>query len=274
MEIQDLLQQTPALPSLPRVVHEVIATLSSDIISPHQVADKLAADQVLSAKVLRLANSSYYAVPRSIYTVADAVALLGFGAVRSLVLSAGLATSYRAIEGVDLPAFWRFALHTAVAGRYLANRRSHDADVAFTVGLLHGLGRLVMEAGMPDRMRGLRTLGPFTSAERSAAERRQFGASYAEVGAELLRRWNFPPRIVEAVRGCAAPNGNAPDAPLHAVVFVASWRAANEGASFDELRTGFPTYAAEIARVDASDVLDSMPPLPELAAGMGELLSS
>lgn len=176
MNIDLLLQQTPALPALPQVVQELIRTMSDDDVPLQEVARKLAADQVLSAKVLRLANSAYYSAPRTVATVDDALRMLGFRTVRSLVVSAGMTGSFNAIPGIDMPRFWRYGLHTAVGAKHLARLAECDADLAFTVGLLHGLGRLVMAAGMAEDMAALPAgVSQFPGRDRVAIERAAFG---------------------------------------------------------------------------------------------------
>ncbi|TFI17950.1 HDOD domain-containing protein, partial [Herbaspirillum sp. 3C11] len=120
MNFEALFQQQAALPSIPKVVQEVIESFNNDNVSIEDIAKKLSADQVLSAKLLRLANSSYYHVSRSIGTVDDAVLMLGFMTVRTLVVSTGLTGSFKSMSGVDLKLFWRYSLHTAIVAKWLA----------------------------------------------------------------------------------------------------------------------------------------------------------
>jgi HD-like signal output (HDOD) protein len=111
------------LPSIPKVVQEVIESFNNDSVSIEEIAKKLAADQVLSAKILRLANSSYYHVSRTIGTVDDAVLMLGFMTVRTLVVSTGMAGSFKKLPGVDLKLFWRYSLDTAIVAKWLAKQK-------------------------------------------------------------------------------------------------------------------------------------------------------
>lgn len=277
MNIDLLLQQSPALPSIPRVVQELIQTLSKDDVSANEIARQLATDQVLSAKVLRLANSAYYSVPRTISSIDDALRLLGFGTVRTLVVSAGMAVSFKPIPGFDLNRFWRYSLHTAVASKFLGHKIKIDADLAFTIGLLHGIGRLVMLSGMPDEMAKIEpNVSAYPGIDRLKAERKAFGFTYADVGAELTRRWNFPDVFAESIIGAATPLMSEPLSPLHSVVHLASWKAkADEVAtSKEELEASWPSTIAGIARVSRELVLKEMPPLKELCAGLEEMVAA
>ncbi len=276
MKIDLLLQQTPALPALPQVVQELIHTMSDDDVPMHEVAHKLAADQVLSAKVLRLANSAYYSAPRTVATVDEALRMLGFRTVRTLVVSAGMVGSFQPIAGINMPRFWRYGLHTAVGAKHLARLAECDADLAFTVGLLHSIGRLVMAAGMADDMAAIpASVSPFQCRERIEAERSAFGFTYADVGAELVKRWNFPDVFYEAIKGAAEPHAFDPPQVLHAVVHLAAWRARGDedGAGFAELAAAYPLSVGAIAGLSVEFVLHDMPPLVELSVGLEELLS-
>lgn len=120
MKLDALFQQQNALPSIPKVVQEVIDSFNNDSVSIDEIARKLSADQVLSAKLLRLANSSYYHASRTVGSVDDAVLMLGFMTVRTLVVSSGLTGGFKAMPGVDLKQFWRYSLNTAVAAKWIA----------------------------------------------------------------------------------------------------------------------------------------------------------
>lgn len=277
MKIDLLLQQTPALPSIPKVVQELIHTLNREDVTTSEIARQLAADQVLSAKVLRLANSAYYSVPRTISTVDEALRMLGFMTVRTLVVSAGMAGSFRPMAGVNLNRFWHYGLHTAVAAKYLARQTTADADLAFTVGLLHGIGRLVMLSGMAEDMKRIsEAISPYPGDDRLEAERAAFGFTYADVGAELVRRWNFPEAFAAAITGAAAPLAVQPANVLHAVVYLAAWRArASELAlSREELVDAWPAVVGDAAGLSRESVLLEMPPLAELSAGLEEMIGA
>jgi c-di-GMP-related signal transduction protein len=98
------------LPTIPKVVQQLIQSFSRDDVSVDDIASKLAADPVLSAKTLRLANSAYFHASRSISTVDDALRMLGFVMVRNLVVGCGMTGAFKAVQGMDLPQFWRYSL--------------------------------------------------------------------------------------------------------------------------------------------------------------------
>lgn len=275
MNFDALFQQQNALPTIPKVVQEVIDSFNNDDVSIDEVAKKLAADQVLSAKLLRLANSSYYHSSKSIGTIDDAVLMLGFMTVRTLVISSGLTGGFKAMPGVDLKQFWRYSMHTAVIAKWLSKQIHGNSDFAFTVGLMHAIGQLVMHPGMPEQTLQIdKIAGPLDS-RRLGVERASFGYDFADVGAELAKRWRFPDNFATVIKAFPDPIHAPSFDAMAAVVHLASWRARAEENKYsaEELRATFPEEVAAKLGVNADLILSDMPPVAELAAGLEDLLS-
>lgn len=275
MNLDALFQQQTALPSIPKVVQEVIESFNNEAVSIEEIGKKLAADQVLSAKILRLANSSYYHVSRTIGTVEDAVLMLGFMTVRTLVVSTGMAGSFKKLPGVDLKLFWRYSLDTAVVAKWLAKRLKHNSDFAFTVGLMHAIGQLVMHAGMPEQALQVDKVAGPLDARRLDVERKSFGYDFADVGAELARRWRFPDEFAQVIKNFPLPLEAKPFDPFAAIVHLAAWRARAEENKYtpDEMESTFPADVAEKLGLKLDVFTQEMPPLPELSEGMQELVN-
>jgi len=274
MQLEALFKQPQALPAVPKIVHELIDSFNSDDVSIDEIARKLTADPVLSARLLRLANSAYYHVSRSIGTVNEALAMLGFVTVRTLVISSGLAGGYKTMPGMDLQRFWRYSLHTAAVAGWLAKRTGTNADQAFTVGLMHSIGELVMHAGMPEQMLQLDKLASPMDSRRLDMERTSFGYTFADVGAELSRQWRFPPAFADAIKQFPDPlvaeRFDAPAAVLH----VAAWRARAEhnGLTLVEMASTVPVAVLAKLGLDTDAFLTQLPPLSELAEGLEAML--
>ena len=122
MDIKSLLDQPHKLPSVPAVTQKLIASFSDEDVAFKQIAEQISADPALTAKLLRLANSAYFHLSRTIGTVEDALHMLGFVMVRNLVLGNGMAVAFRNTKGMDLQQFWRYNLLTASASRWLAEK--------------------------------------------------------------------------------------------------------------------------------------------------------
>ena len=275
MNIEALFQQPNALPSAPKVVQDLISSFNNEDVSADEIARKLAADPVMSAKLLRLANSAYYHVSRSVNTVNDAVMMLGFVTVRTLVISSSLVSGFKSTSGLDLKQFWRYSLHTAVAAKWLAKQAGQNSDLAFTIGMMHGIGQLVIHAGMPEQALLLDQTVGFLDARRFDTERNSFGYDYAEVGAELASRWKFPASFSNAIRAFPKPLEHQPFDPMAAIIHLAVWiaRANENDLTLEEIRVSCPTEVAAKFGIDPYIMLDQMPPLPELSNGLEDLVA-
>lgn len=275
MTLDELLHNPKALPTAPKVLADLIHSFEDPDVSVAQITRTLSADPVLSAKLLRLANSAYYKVSRSVATVEDAVRMLGFVTVRTLVISSGLVNGFKSAPGLDLQRFWRYSLNTAVAARWIANKTGEDADLTFTIGLMHAIGLVIMHAGAPVEAQKLDELvGPYDPG-RMEHEMATLGFSFYDLGAGLAQRWKFPPVFTQAIRDVAAPLRASPPDRLAAVIHLAAWRAQLSEAreAPDDVSGEVPSTVAAILGLDPGQLLEDMPPLAELSAGLEELIN-
>jgi HD-like signal output (HDOD) protein len=275
MKIEALFQQPNALPSAPKVVQDLISSFNNELISMDNIANKLATDPVLSAKLLRLANSAYYHVSRSVSTVNDAVMMLGFVTVRTLVISSGLVNGFKSAAGLDLKQFWRYSLNTAVVAKWLAQQTNENSELVFTVGMMHAIGQLVIHAGKPVEAKLLdKEVNPLDT-RRFAAERNSFGYDFAEVGAELAVRWKFPNAYSEIIRAFPRPLDQQPFNTKAAIIYLAAWFArANENhLTKEEIRANFPAEIGAKLGIEYDLLLDKMPSISELSCGLEELVA-
>ena len=261
MQLDELFQQPQALPAVPKIVHELIDSFNNEDISIEEIARKLAADPVLSARLLRLANSAYYHVSRTIGTVPESIAMLGFVTVRTLVISSGLTGGYKSMPGLDLNQFWRYSMHAAAVSGWVAQQVRVNRDQAFTVGLMHAIGELVMHAGMPAAMLQLDQQSSPMDDDRLAVEERTFGYQFATVGSELARQWRFPLSFVEAIRHFPAPLAQPKFDPVAGVLHLAAWRGRCKDAGMNqrEMAVSFPGAVGDVLLLDIDMVLQQDP---------------
>jgi putative nucleotidyltransferase with HDIG domain len=202
----ELLAALRDLPPLPSVVLELVESLGHEELSAAQYAAKISRDQALAAKTLRLANSSFYGRGRRVHSVAEAISVLGLRTVRAVVTAAGMAGSFRRRPGFDHNAFWRHSIGSALCAQALAGElRRDDADLAFTVGLLHDIGRLALASAFAPAYAEVEQWRRDQDCPDGDAERAVLGIDHAEVGGLIARQWNFAPSIVDAIREHHAP---------------------------------------------------------------------
>jgi HD-like signal output (HDOD) protein len=274
MKLEALFQNPTALPTAPKVVEELISSFDKASVSTEEIAKKLSTDPVLSAKLLRLANSAYYHVSRSIGTVEDAVLMLGFVTVRTLVISSGLVSGFKTVPGLDLKQFWRYSLHTAVSAKWIAKKTRENTDLAFTIGMMHAIGQLVIHSAAAEQAMALdKVTGPLDP-RRLDAEQASLGFTYADVGAELAKRWKFPMAFQDTIAAFPEPHKDGELNRLAAVVHLAAWRARVEQnkLSPEEIAACYPADLAEELGLEDGALTDDMPPPDELSAGLEELV--
>jgi putative nucleotidyltransferase with HDIG domain len=210
MTADDIIKAVRDLPSLPAVVIELLGSMDQEDIDTHALAAKITLDQALTAKTLRLANSSFYGMPSKVTTIAQAISVLGFHSIRTLVTACSITGSFAAGAGprsdFDFPAFWRHAVASAVCARLLAPYCRVNPDAAFTAGLLHDLGTLVLVTGFPEQYRSASAYQREHDCLTAEAQRAVFGIDHAAVGSALAAHWNFPAAIQAAVAAHHQPD--------------------------------------------------------------------
>ncbi len=202
-ETRRVVQRVVDLPTLPAIIPRIMRLVEDPRSSATDLARVIASDQSLASRILRLANSAFYGFRREIVSVDHAVVLLGFNTVKSIVLAA---TVFETLSGGDVVSsfdreqFWLHVLGTATAARRLARaRRLADPEAAFVGGLLHDIGKVVL-----DRFFYRRYAQAAEDAARRPclireAETAHFSVHHAEVGRWLVERWRFPAVLVEPV---------------------------------------------------------------------------
>lgn len=261
MHLDDLLSSQVALPSIPRVIAMVLNELNRDEPDLRVISQLINTDVGLTARLLRLANSAQFNLENKIGSVSDALAVLGLDQVRSLATAAAMAGVFRNVPGMDMLQFWRYSLDVAKLARKLARAARANHSVAFTAGLVHAAGELVMHLGMPDQMRWLNQQAEPITVRRAKAEQHLLGYCYADVGAGFAKSWQFPAAIVDAIQYQCAPFDNDAYEPLAGVVHLSAWRARarEEGLTEGELADNFPDVVALALGIDIDEVLQQEP---------------
>lgn len=184
------------IPTLPVVVTQLLKVINH----PNSGADNAAAfvekDIALASKVLKLANSSYYGIPRTITNIKSAIVILGFNAIKSLVLSSSVLKIFEE-KGeqtlFDKNAFWNHSVEVAMMAKSLARKvRGADYDQAFSGGLLHDIGKLILAQYSTRDYQEV--LGEVTQGKRPSEviEQEILGITHCKISGMLLERWGIP----------------------------------------------------------------------------------
>ncbi len=272
MELKSLIDSAQKLPNIPRVVQELIESLNDEQVNIAVIAAKISADQVLTAKLLRAANSAHYGSSRQIGSVNSAVMLLGFNSVRTLVLAAGITSAFKPPENFDLKGFWHHSFAVAETCRWLAGFSKDSAETAFVCGMMHSIGELLIHILLPQECRELQRIlvrgGPNSEVEKSL-----LGFNFVEAGAELAGRWKFPEVIVAALayqlNPAAAPEFSRFAALVHLASFIVQ---KNESSQVLVLAEGFPDVLAVKLGINLTELMAAIDESAELAGRFDYLL--
>ncbi len=204
-KISDVVGGISALPTPPIVFTQIQNILNNPNASAFDIASILQEDAGISAKVLRLTNSAYYGLTRTVESIRQAVVIVGMDAVKNLVLTASVFDmfSQKQIDPEFQDYFWRHSLATAFGARLLARNLTaggFDAESGFSAGLLHDIGKMVISVYMPeerDRIKSLKSLRPTVS--DYVFEGEILGYNHTQVGAVLGDKWQLPDKLVEAI---------------------------------------------------------------------------
>lgn len=201
LALADVIKGISDLPSLPIIVVELLNSFEQSDISMGAMANKVSQDQALSAKTLRLANSSFYGLQRKVTTIQQAITVLGFDSVRALITAAGVIGNFSEQKhaSFDFTNFWRHAIGTALCAKELARVLNLNQDYAFISGLLHDIGVLVLVARFPQQYSGVISYRDMHDCHRIEAERAVLGLDHAIVGRALAEHWKFPLLIQKSI---------------------------------------------------------------------------
>lgn len=202
------------LPAFPRAVQDVLDLLRKPNIELAQLARAIEADAALTMRVLRTANSPFYGSRAGIATVRNACRVLGVHALRNVAIAMLALQQFPADAPSGLPRreLWRHCTAVAAAARFLAQRLGRDADMAYTAGLLHDIGRMALDACFPDAYAQVLARRNSGSISLYDAELAVFGMDHAAVAAELTRVWQLPEAIIAAVGAHHPEYAGSPDA--------------------------------------------------------------
>jgi len=256
MEIKDLLSQTDKLPNIPEVVRELIQALNNPNANYDEISQKVTEDQTLSLKILRLVNSAHFGLSRKVASIDEAVVMLGMAKLKTLVIASGFANSACDVEGIDLPVFWCDSFQVAELARWIAEMTDGevDPDLAFTAGIIHNIGQLLLHMAQPNRAMAIKTLISTAGISRGKAEFDRLGFTTADAGHALLECWKFPEPLALAIKYQNNPADLAQNPQLSAVLKLACLIncESKTGDDIEDILQRFPTDIATIAGIQTN----------------------
>ena len=231
--VAKIIDNVDNLPSLPSIVLKLMDVVNSSDSSAEDAARLVGQDPALTSKMIRLANSAFYGIPRSISSVSSAVVILGFNTIRSLVLSASVAKMFNGKHSLDMDRFWKHSIVTAMTAkiivRHLMSVRMMDPESAFCAGILHDIGKLIFSQYMTEDYTAVCNYAKEKKVSLFEAEETIMGINHAQMGKILADKWSLPPDLECALVHHHDPQETSGSAYLVNVVHLADIIAHNLG---------------------------------------------
>ena len=198
----ELVSSVVSLVSLPEIYIRVNEMLDDPNTTAHAIGKVISQDTGLTARLLKLVNSPEYGFSSKIDTVSRAVSIIGLRELRDLISSASAIENFSTIptEILNMVRYWRHSVYCGVVARLLAEQCDVlHSERLFVAGLLHDIGKLVMSERIPEQVRQAMVLSEKQSVFDFQAEQSVIGYDHAEVGGRLLRAWQMPDSLCNAV---------------------------------------------------------------------------
>lgn len=225
--IKKQLSAIGTLPSVPQIITEVSALLDDERTSAHDLCKVISKDQAIVAKILAVANSPLYGLPRRVSTIEFAVVIIGFEHIKNILVALSLVDAFknRNTSTWNHTNYWMHSLITATAAKRIADDlRYPKSGEVFTAGLLHDLGLAVLNRYMNNDFIKIYNLVNQQQIKHLYAEEQILEFNHQDIAEFLLEKWNFPPYIIEAVlyhhKPSSAENGKVLSSLIHLADFM------------------------------------------------------
>lgn len=220
--LRRLVSKMRTVPSLPTLYGDLMAELNNEEPSMRNIADIVKKDIGMTVKVLQIVNSAFFGLRRNITNAHEALDFLGLETISSLTLGIGVFSQFenQKINSNLLTQLWEHSIKVGRLAQAIAkSENSKTAHDAFTAGILHDIGEVVLAVNLPEQFQQAQLLVVNDGIPRSKAEKLVFDAAHPEVGAYLLGLWGLPNQVVEAIAFHHTPSGIEPYmfSPLTAV---------------------------------------------------------
>lgn len=197
---EKIVQATGDLPTMPHVANLVMEKLSDPNATPRDLHKIISQDQALAARVLKISNSPFYGCARTVTNLTDALVVMGFDSIRSLVVASAMHDFFKKF-GLAEKLLWEHSIACGAIAKLVARRVKYSKiEEAFLAGLLHDIGKVVLNLKMPDQMLEI-VQHVYNDPTKSfaAIEEKVWGFNHAQVGMLIARKWNFTDTIEESI---------------------------------------------------------------------------
>lgn len=215
-----LISRFNELPRIESIQQELLNMVNSDNVNFSELSRKMSMDQVLSARVLRMANSAQFGGAKGVSTINEAIIRVGSGAVRTLISSSVVSGVFPKLDTINIKDYWAHTFEIAMIASQLARSVRLDPNEAFTTGVLHNIGELMIHALEPDIASQIKRRVE-SGEEAIRVQQELLETDAQELGAKLAREWQFPEEMADAIENVNHPGRAVEAKKLACVLFLA-----------------------------------------------------
>jgi HD-like signal output (HDOD) protein len=211
------------LPTLPTVFAEVDRLCKNPDVGADELSNVIETDPSITLKLLSLANSAFFGFSRKINTVHEAISLLGNKTVQNAILNISVYEATKDLgdsAGLDKKAFWAHSAGVGSVARFICKEMKIDRDEAFTAGIVHDMGKIVLDALYADFYREVLAKVAQEGVGIYQAEDEIIGLAHTRIGEELAETWNLGPELVAAIAHHHLPKRAEGDAQIAHLIHV------------------------------------------------------
>ncbi|MDI6716282.1 MAG: HDOD domain-containing protein [Actinomycetota bacterium] len=224
---QRILKEIKDLPPFSAIANRALKLTKDPRSSAIDISRVISYDPAFTARVLRMANSAYYGFARKVTTVSEAIVILGYETLKSVVLALTLQNFYdKEVRGYGLERgdLWKHSVGCALASRLIAGQVKYPSvEEAFVAGLLHDVGKVILNQFVGEEISKIIELSGSEGLSFAEAEKRVLGFDHQDIGSKVAEKWNFNEKVVEAIRSHHKPDRAKKDPELTAIVHVADF---------------------------------------------------
>ncbi|HRG47588.1 MAG: HDOD domain-containing protein [Leptospiraceae bacterium] len=279
-QIDIILKDIHKLPPMSNVVIKVMTLIQDPAVSIHDLATEISKDPAITASIIKLSNSAYYRASKPIRTVQESLMTLGIKTVKEIILL----TASKKILNKDLPgyqleaeAMWLHSLVVAeLSARISIQKKTNiPKDLAFTSGLLHDIGKVILAQFFPSKILEIKQELKTSKLSFTEVERKYFGYDHQEVGMKALETWNFPEELKEVVAYHHNPELAVKFPKLVAMVHIANQISVISGIGIDigGISHELSAQAVKILGITESDIESYYLSIPEIQKSIVDLQS-
>jgi len=239
-EIQEKLKNLDRLPSFPEVVHKVIKMIRNPDVDFRDLAKEIIKDPGLTSDIIRLSNSAYYHPTKEIRSIEEAIKILGLNTLKEIILvAAARGILKQPVDGYKLESrdMWEHSLMVAYLSMQITEElklNNPPKDVSFTTGLMHDCGKIVLASTFKKAILLIQQeYQKNNEISFITLEKKYIGYSHPEIGAFLLKKWNFPEELIDAVLHIYEPEKSKINPTLTSIVHIANWITISAGIGID-----------------------------------------